>query len=116
MVSFIGKYHSNEKVFYQPNVMRLRAPLRSPMNSERLNLEAGQFRYDIFNLYQQNDSAQTKLDSNLSMINDGDSSVYQITKANVATPTAITIKSLASLAAKFDTLNRRMEILEKGLG
>ena len=116
MISFLAQLHSTETVFYQPNYSRSRHALRSPLNSERLNLEDNQFAFDIAKLYENIALLEAKIEQDLTIINSGDSTVYNVTMSGDATPTAVTIKSLNSITRRVEALSKRLEVLEKGLG
>lgn len=109
MISFTAKYHTNEKAFYQPTFTRYRYALRSPLNSERLNSQYQQFRYDVGRLYQKTDSSNTNLDGYL------DAS-YNGLSENISINDVIgTLPGLEKLASRLQGYSDRLEILEKGL-
>ena len=115
MISFIAKYHLTETQFYQPNLSRSRQALRSPRSSERINLEVSQFLFDIYKLYEKVLAAESTLDDDFETMNEGDTTVYQITMSGDATPSSVKIPSLESIALRFEAFNKRLEVIEKGL-
>lgn len=105
-MSTILPNYATEDIFHQPQLTRHHHPFRSPMNSEKMNLELSQLRYDIFKLYQ--------------LISSIDSNLISYFK-NIQTPEDQIPSALGSLTGLDDCnmvvqrLADRIEILEKGL-
>ena len=99
----------------QPNLIRSRAPYRAPINSEMLNLESEQIRYDLSMLRSQLDSVQLMLEDDLRLVLEGATSTGGNTFP--ATPTTRIADVLAVIMAKVDKYDKRIRELEilKGL-
>lgn len=114
MVTFIGNLHSNETQFYQPNFSRSRQALRSPRNSESLNLEMSLFAYDVTKLYERIVLIEAVLVNDFTIMNNGDTTITNILTDD-AIPTGIDIPSLEDITSRLKGFSDRLEILEKGL-
>jgi len=85
------------------------------MNSERLNLESGLFAYDVYNLFAKETDLETDLLEKLSILADGSNETISIYLSGDATPNSISLNGMADLCSRIDSLNTRLEIIEKGL-
>lgn len=103
------EYHTSED-FQQPQLTKYHHAFRSPMSTEKMNLEANQLRYDIFKLRERLNNIQSNTEDSFSVVIDGsdlDTYLYS------ATPTSI--QSVEGLVQILNGLSHRLEILEKGL-
>jgi hypothetical protein len=105
-MSTILPNYQTEDIFYQPQLTRYHHAHRSPRNTERMNLEINQLRYDVFKLYE----FISNVDSNLV------SYFRSIENAESGVPAALgTVTGLDDLNMTVQRLANRIEILEKGL-
>jgi len=115
MVTFLNYSHSNDDTFYQPNYTRSRSALRSPLNSERWNLEMGLFLYDVSRLYTKLATSSDTLETNFATVVNGFSESSSINWSEDATPEAIVASGLEALAEILKGYRNRLDVLEKGL-
>lgn len=105
MATILPEY-STEDIFIQPQLTRYHHKHRSPMDSEKLNLELTQTRYDIFKLYELMSVLESNLVSYFSIIEEASSGV----------PAALgQFTGLNDLNTRLQRLADRIETLEKGL-
>ena len=110
--------HELDTVFTQPQLTRYHHPYRAPINSERLNLEVGQMRYDFYMLYAQFTAIITILEANFSIIDNGSGvDIYSVSWSSMATPTPTNtlITSLQTISQSIERMSKRLSILEEGL-
>lgn len=105
-MSTILPNYITEDVFRQPQFTRYHHSFRSPINSERMNLELSQLRYDIFKLYEFISNIESNLTSHFKNIQTAEGQI----------PDALgSITGLDDLNVAVQRLANRIEILEKDL-
>lgn len=99
----------------QPNLIRSRAAYRSPINSEMINLEAEQIRFDLSMLRAQLESVRLMIEDDLRLVLEGGTATGGNTFP--ATPTTRTAEVLAIIMGKVEEYDKRIRQLEilKGL-
>lgn len=95
----------------QPNFNRYHHAHRSPMSTEKLNLEAQQFKYEVYQLYKIMDIIESSL--NLSLTENFSGCVLDHKFNAEATVTSIT--GLDDIIVRVNNMERRLINLERGL-
>ena len=107
---------SNDDVFLQPQLQRYHHPFRSPMNSEIMNLEINQLRYDVLKLYDKINTLQTSMQSYFSvLVNGSGNDVYSMVFAGATPSSNYGIVSINVITQALEAMSERLFILEKRL-
>lgn len=110
--SFVYNPYPIEPIFLQPQFTRYHHAHRSPLNSEKLNLEAGQIRYDLFKLYEKINNLIINTNNAFTELGEfSDATPSILWDDGIASP----VPNLSELGKRLEMLGRRLEIIEKGL-
>lgn len=101
---------------YQPHMVRYHHAYRSPINSERFNLQQQAFAYDIFKLYGKTDTLKTKVDTQTETLFDdgiGITGSWSWKNSDLTVLSPMTIQSLNGLMGKLKLIEQRTKVLEQ---
>lgn len=111
--------HQQKEDVLQPQFIRTHHSFRSPMDSEDLNLEINQFRFDLVFLYKAFGDLLKTLEEKMAVLH---SDIYTLPnslsiKVNEAIQTQLSFvfNSMNSISTKLEKIQYRIDILEKGL-
>lgn len=102
-------------VVYQPHLIRYHHSFRSPMNSERMNLEQQIFLYDITKLNEKAFTFEVALNSQLATLFDNSTllSGYTITWADTTTMNPVYYSNIEDISVVLSSYIKRLETLEQ---
>lgn len=98
----------------QPQFTRMRHSYRSPLSSEKINLEANQFSFDIYNLYQKSNIVEGKIGvANKALFSNG----LSLDAIGIEISWSVSDFQLGinQIASRLEKMNQRLEVLQKGL-
>lgn len=98
MTEFYRKSNQTES---EPQLQRARQRYRGPRNSERINLEAAQFLYDVSRIHERLNNVQTDFKNALSLLANGGTTVH-----------GESLRGVENLAADIIALEKRIRMLE----
>lgn len=110
MAEFYSEANRREH-FSAPQLTRVRHRYRGPRESEKINLEINQLAFSIRRLYEMYKAISDEFANDVQLLTEG--GVITVEEEDGATPTPVYVDGLDELAAKLESLMKRVESLEE---
>jgi hypothetical protein len=108
--------YETSDIFFQPQLTRYHHAFRSPMQSESVNLEINQLRFDILKMYERLNDLQANMVDYLKALVDGSGvDTYEMVFESATPSSNYAVVSLTVITQALEAMSDRLLILEKGL-